>query len=194
MLPRTPKSRPRFGKPPQFFTNRAGRRGTVFPESLRARSLCAKTRPVTEGGLEKLGRRRFLWVTATPIRGLRGIELKTVPNVSGAETAAVTLADERAGQKEAAAIAEGKYDERENARSDRLRHHVHLSMLCGIWLFSAVFSFFMLAVAWHYLMSDKWEWLTAEQLSTIKTFLFSGTVTGSIGGYFGSRIRGLSVR
>lgn len=102
-----------------------------------------------------------------------------------------SVTDETA-KKEAAAVASGQYDEREEARSDRLRHHVHLVMVCAIWAAAALVGFAVFSVAWHYLMPPQWEWLTDSQLNKLQTFLFSGfagAIIGFCGRYLTSRIR-----
>ena len=64
------------------------------------------------------------------------------------------LSDENA-KKEAAEVASGRYDENEFARTDQLRHRVHLVMLVGIWSILILIGIF--AVAWHYLAPKQWE-------------------------------------
>ena len=93
-----------------------------------------------------------------------------------------------AALSEAAEVASGNYDENESKRSDQLRHHVHFIMLCGIWLLSALIGVSIFAVAWHYLLPERWEWLSETQLTAIKTFIFSGAVTGAGNKYFSSRL------
>lgn len=93
-----------------------------------------------------------------------------------------------AARTEAAEVASGKYDENELKRSDQLRHHVHFAMLCGIWFMFALIVISIIAVAWHYLLPERWEWLSESQLTAIKTFIFSGAVTGAGNKYFSSRL------
>ena len=98
-----------------------------------------------------------------------------------------SLSDENA-KKEAAEVASGRYDENESARTDQLRHHVHLVMLVGIWSILILIGIF--AVAWHYLAPKQWKWLSQKQLTAIKTFIFSGAVTGAGSGYFRTGLYG----
>jgi hypothetical protein len=95
---------------------------------------------------------------------------------------------DNAARIEAAQVASGDYDENESARSDQLRHHVHLAMLAGIWLMFGLIAISVLAVAWHYLVPERYEWLSEPQLTALKTFIFSGAVTGAGNRYFSSRL------
>ena len=44
----------------------------------------------------------------------------------------------------------------------------------------------IVALAFHYL--SPWEWLSPDQLTAIRTFLFSGAVTGAVG-WMGNYVR-----
>ena len=44
----------------------------------------------------------------------------------------------------------------------------------------------IIALAFHYL--SPWEWLSPDQLTAIRTFLFSGAVTGAVG-WMGNYVR-----
>ena len=41
----------------------------------------------------------------------------------------------------------------------------------------------VLVVAWHHLTPKEVHWLSEEQLSDIKTFLFSGAIVGAVSTY-----------
>ena len=44
----------------------------------------------------------------------------------------------------------------------------------------------IVALAFHYL--SPWEWLNSDQLTAVRTFLFSGAVTGAVG-WMGNYVR-----
>lgn len=95
---------------------------------------------------------------------------------------------DQAAIDEAAEVASGKYDENESARTDQLRQHVHIAVLIAIWVALALVLIALFAISWHYLMPAKWAWLDTDQLTAIKTFIFSGAITGLGNRYLGSRL------
>jgi hypothetical protein len=58
----------------------------------------------------------------------------------------------------------------------------------AVWLFFSLFAIGIVVIAWHYLMPEKWAWLSDSQLTTVKTFLASGAVTGTAGRYLAVRL------
>ena len=46
----------------------------------------------------------------------------------------------------------------------------------------------VIAFGWHHLMPEKWLWLSNNQLTAIKTFLFSSAVVGVILSYMQKRL------
>ena len=115
-------------------------------------------------------------------------EPTTAPSIP--EPTADEIAPDETAKQEATEVASGNYDENENKRNDQLRWHVHIAMLCGVWLVTGLVCVAIFAVAFDYL--TPWGWLADSQLTAVKTFLFSGAVTGIGGRYVSSRITGLS--
>ncbi|MDQ6869142.1 MAG: hypothetical protein M3178_12355 [Pseudomonadota bacterium] len=119
-------------------------------------------------------------------------DFKRIPELAGAETEPASITGDAEGQKEAAAVAAGTLEEEskraEHRRTERLRNHVNRAAIAAVWLFFLLFAFGIVAVAWHYLTPEKYAWLSDSQLTTLKTFLASGAITGTAGRYLAARI------
>ena len=76
----------------------------------------------------------------------------------------------------------------EHFRNERLRDIFAWCSYAGSILVALVLFTIILAVAWHYLAPGSWSWLSSKQLSAIRVFLFSGTITG-IAGFLANYIR-----
>jgi hypothetical protein len=116
-------------------------------------------------------------------------DFKRIPELAGTESEPASITGDTEGQKEAAAVAAGTLEEEskraEHRRTERLRNHVNVAAIAVVWIF---FSLGIIAVAWHYLMPEKYAWLSDSQLTALKTFLASGAITGTAGRYLAARV------
>jgi hypothetical protein len=69
---------------------------------------------------------------------------------------------------------------------------VYATFLHGVYAISILIALviftIILAVAWHYLAPTEWAWLSSKQLSAVRVFLFSGTITG-LAGFLANYVR-----
>ena len=73
--------------------------------------------------------------------------------------------------------------DREHKRNERIR-----DVIAGgtLWLIRAIIlSVFItvIVVAFHHLAPDRWHWLSEDQLTDLRTVLFSGAVVGAVSSY-----------
>jgi hypothetical protein len=120
-------------------------------------------------------------------------EFKTVPDLAGTtELRSEDAQGQSSGEKEAAAVAAGTLEDEskkaEHGRIERLRNHVNMAALGGVWLLFFLFTSATLIVALHYMMPTKWCWLTDGQLTAMTTFLTSGAISGAAVRYMTTRI------
>jgi hypothetical protein len=119
-------------------------------------------------------------------------DFKRIPASAGEETESASVTGDVEGQKEAAAVAAGTLEKEskraEQSRTERLRNHVNRAAIGAVWLFFSLFSAGIVVVAWHYLMPEKYAWLSDSQLTVVKTFLASGVITGTAGRYLSARV------
>lgn len=69
-------------------------------------------------------------------------------------------------------------------REEQIRTLMGYGILC---LMASVFFIAVVAVfvfAWHYLMPPSCHWLPETQLTALRTFIFSGAVSGLVSSYF----------
>ena len=74
----------------------------------------------------------------------------------------------------------------ERGRTEWLRVITFVCVCVLLVLLAAVAVAAIVALAIHYL--SPWEWLNSDQLTAIRTFLFSGAVTGAVG-WMGNYVR-----
>ncbi len=102
--------------------------------------------------------------------------------------AVASQAGDRGAEGEAKAFAEGTLEEQsrrgEHRRSERFRDQVANVAVAVIWILFALFVIAMLVLGWHYLAPESWGWLDQDQLSTLKTVVFSGAITSTATAYF----------
>lgn len=75
---------------------------------------------------------------------------------------------------------------RESGRTGLLRVITFLCVCVLLVLIALIAGAAIIALAFHYL--SPWEWLNPDQLTAIRTFLFSGAVTGAVG-WMGNYVR-----
>ena len=76
----------------------------------------------------------------------------------------------------------------EQSRIERLREIFAWCVYAISILIALVIFTIILAVAWHYLAPSEWAWLSSKQLSAVRVFLFSGTITG-LAGFLATYVR-----
>ena len=76
----------------------------------------------------------------------------------------------------------------EHSRIERLRNLFAWCVYAISILIALVIFTIILAVAWHYLAPSEWAWLSSKQLSAVRVFLFSGTITG-LAGFLATYVR-----
>ena len=74
----------------------------------------------------------------------------------------------------------------ESGRTEWLRVVTFVCVCLLLVLLAIVAGAAIVALAFHYL--SPWEWLSPDQLTAIRTFLFSGAVTGAVG-WMGNYVR-----
>ncbi len=94
--------------------------------------------------------------------------------------------DDKADHEQEAINREALFNE--HRRTERLRNIWAVCVYALLVLAAVVVFITIFAVAWHYLAPDGWAWLEPEQLSAVRTFLFSGAVTGAAG-WLGAYLR-----
>ena len=75
---------------------------------------------------------------------------------------------------------------RESGRAGLLRIIIFVCVCALLVLVATVAGAAIVALAFHYL--SPWEWLNSDQLTAVRTFLFSGAVTGAVG-WMGNYVR-----
>ena len=115
-----------------------------------------------------------------------------VPKVQAEADASQSAGGDKEAKREARAFAEGTLEEQsrrgEHRRSERFRDHISNVAVTVIWLLFSLFIVATLILTWHYLTPEKWGWLNAEQLNTLRTVVFSGAITSTATAYFVKRI------
>ena len=88
-------------------------------------------------------------------------------------------------ESEAAAIAAGNLEEvsqrKEHGRRERFRDHAAIGAIAIFWLVILATCLSIVALAIHFL--TPWGWLDPNQLTALKTYVFSGAVVAAITGY-----------
>ena len=74
----------------------------------------------------------------------------------------------------------------EPGRTELLRVVIFMCICALLVLVALIACVAIIALAFHYL--SPWEWLNSNQLTAIRTFLFSGAVTGAVG-WMGNYVR-----
>lgn len=95
-------------------------------------------------------------------------------------------------KKEATAIASGTLEEEaaahEHGRNEVLRDTIHRWALRVVALIASLFAVTIVVLAWHFIAPADWCWLNKEQLTTLKTIVFSGALSSAAGGYLNRRL------
>ena len=76
-------------------------------------------------------------------------------------------------------------------RNEVLRKVCFVCICISIPILALVLLAIILVVALHYLAPEEWAWLNEEQLRPVRSFLFSGSVLGTVGfvtNYLGQRL------
>jgi hypothetical protein len=120
-------------------------------------------------------------------------DFKIVPDIAGVpEVQPEGLPEPTSGEKEAASLASGTLEEEskkaEHSRTERLRNHVHRAAVCSVWLLFFLVTSALIIVAYHYLVSERYCWLSDGQLTTVTTFLTSGAISAAAVRYMTARI------
>ena len=79
--------------------------------------------------------------------------------------------------------------ENEHQRSESLRDTIHTLFGWGVKAAFVLYGIAVLAVCWHYLLPERWAWLSPDQLRTVTTVVFSGAITSRGGQYLSRRVR-----
>ena len=92
-------------------------------------------------------------------------------------------------QAEAVAIIEGRDLDQEklvgdHERAEGLRGHFYRGCVAGLWVAMSAVLLMFCAYIYYIIASESWHWLAADQVSQIKSMLFSGAVGGFIAQYF----------
>ena len=98
---------------------------------------------------------------------------------------------ELSSQDSALADLENKALESEFNRNEVLRKVCFVCICVSIPIIAVVLLAIILVVAWHYLVPAELAWLNEEQLRPVRSFLFSGSVLGTVGfvtNYLGQRL------
>ena len=107
------------------------------------------------------------------------------PSLSAGESVEPPSQDSALADRENAALIS------ELNRSEVLRNVWFWCVCAFLVIIAAVVLTAIFAVAWHYLAPAEWAWLNEEQLRPVRSFLFSGSVLGTVGfvtNYLGQRL------
>lgn len=94
-------------------------------------------------------------------------------------------------QKEAVAFVDGTLEDLakagEHTRNEKIRNAVGNAGVAVVWILFVIVVAAVITVSWHYIMPEKWAWLTPQQVSDLKGPLV-GAGTGFAGAYFRKRL------
>jgi hypothetical protein len=114
-------------------------------------------------------------------------DLQEVPGPLKVQADATPALDDKKAEAEAAAISsktlEQEASANEHTRRERFRNNVAQGALCLVWVVIGLIAASCLALAWHYLMPEKWAWMSETQLGHVQTFVFSSAVVGALNAY-----------
>ncbi|MGI4746960.1 MAG: hypothetical protein ACRYGI_19885 [Janthinobacterium lividum] len=95
--------------------------------------------------------------------------------------------------KEAIGFAARNLDEearsKEHDQTQSFRLNIHRATILGIWCAFVLVFIGMVSFVWNELAPVYWQWMSPEQTTTLKTFLFSTAVSGMIGKYVSPRLK-----
>ena len=77
---------------------------------------------------------------------------------------------------------------REHTRKEELRDLFALGVRWVLQLVFVLIGAALICLAWHYLAPPEWGWMPEDNMETITTALFSGTLFGFLGLYVRDRI------
>ena len=80
-------------------------------------------------------------------------------------------------------------EENEHHRQEGLRDTVHKLVGWAAYGFFGLYAVAVVCVFWHYLVSEKYAWMSSNQLHAVTAAVFSGAITSKGGQYFSRRIR-----
>lgn len=68
----------------------------------------------------------------------------------------------------------------EHARNQKWKNHFNRAFIIAFWFLWTCFILMVFALIFHWVMPDKWHWLTPEQLDKIKTVIMAALVSKTI--------------
>lgn len=123
------------------------------------------------------------------------LEIKQIPdeieNLKDQEARSNNVDSKEKAQKEAVALADGTLEDLakagEHTRNEKIRNAVGTAGVWVVWILFIIVVAAVITVSWHYIMPEKWTWLTPQQVSDLKGPLI-GAGTGFAGAYFKKRL------